>query len=228
MFYPPRLPARSWLEFYAERFQSVELNSTFYRLPRRAAVERWAEGTPPDFTFAVKVSRYITHIKRLREAGRHLGLLLERIEPLARTGKLGPLLWQLPPTFKRDDDRLESALAEFPSNLRHAIEFRHRSWFADEVMQMLRRHGVALVIAQGPETASFQTQELTADFVYVRFHRGVRGRRGNYSPAELREWSLAIGQWATDREVYAYFNNDWEGFAPANAAALASLLRRPC
>jgi uncharacterized protein YecE (DUF72 family) len=224
VFYPPRLPARGWLEFYASRFDTVELNSTFYRLPRREAVARWAEQTPPGFVVAVKVSRYLTHVKRLRETGRHLERLLERIEPLAATPKLGPLLWQLPPTFKRDDERLASALAELPATLRHAIEFRHPSWFCDEVMTALRAHGVALVFAHRPEIESFQARELTADFVYLRFHHGARGRRGNYSQSELREWAGAVRRWASERDVYAYFNNDWEGFAPANAAALRSLV----
>jgi len=169
----------------------------------------------------------VTHIKRLRETGSHLQLLLDRIEPLVRAGKLGPLLWQLPPTFKRDDRRLAGALAEYPRDLRHAIEFRHPSWFAAEVMEALRANGVALVIAHRPEIASFQSHELTADFTYVRFHHGARGRRGNYSQAEVCEWAGRIRGWAAHRDVYAYFNNDWEAFAPANATTLSALLARP-
>ena len=133
----------------------------------------------------------------------------------------------MPPTFKRDDQRLAGALAEFPPDLRHAIEFRHPSWFAVEVMNVLRAHGVALVIAHRPEISSFQSHELTADFTYLRFHHGARGRRGNYSPAELREWAGLVRRWAADRDLYAYFNNDWEAFAPANASALRALLARP-
>ena len=169
----------------------------------------------------------MTHIKRLRESGRHLQLLLDRIEPLAEAGKLGPLLWQLPSTFKRDDLSLAGALAEFPPDLRHAIEFRHPSWFAAGVMDVLRAHRVALVIAHRPEIESFQSHELTADFTYVRFHHGARGRRGNYSQAELREWAGRARCWAADRDLYVYFNNDWEAFAPANAADLRALLARP-
>jgi uncharacterized protein YecE (DUF72 family) len=180
--------------------------------------------TPADFTFAVKVSRYLTHIKRLREARLHLDLLLERIEPLMRSRKLGPLLWQLPPTFKRDDERLSTALRDLPRELRHAFEFRHESWFAEPVMEILRSHGVALVIADRPEIHDFQTRELTADFTYVRFHHGTRGRRGNYSRAELTEWTKTIRRWASDVEVYAYFNNDWEAFAVSNAETMRSLL----
>ena len=169
----------------------------------------------------------MTHIKRLREARQHLDLLLARIEPLTAAGKLGPLLWQLPPTFKRDDQRLANALGELPRTLRHAFEFRHESWFAEPVMELLRAHDIALVIADRPEIHSFQTRELTTDFTFVRFHHGTRGRRGNYSPAELAEWAAAIRGWSAGHDVYVYFNNDWEGFAPANALALKELLDLP-
>jgi uncharacterized protein YecE (DUF72 family) len=224
VFYPPRCPPARWLASYAERFDTVELNNTFYRLPRTAAVARWVEQTPPDFVFAVKVSRYLTHVKRLRETPRHLALLLDRIAPLASSPKLGPLLWQLPPTFHRDDDRLAEALAGLPASLRHAFEFRHASWFAQEVMALLREHGVALVIADRPEIRAFQTHELTAGFTFVRFHHGSRGRDGNYSETELVEWAARIREWRRRGDVYAYFNNDRRGFAPANARRLAELL----
>jgi uncharacterized protein YecE (DUF72 family) len=224
VFYSERLPARRWLAAYAEQFDTVEINSTFYRLPKRAAAERWAQESPDDFTFTVKVSRYLTHVKRLRETPQHLDLLLARIEPLIAAGKLGPLLWQLPPTFRRDDQRLAEVLAGLPRTLRHAFEFRHESWFAEPVMELLRGHGIALVIADRPEIRSFQTRDLTTDFTFVRFHHGTRGRRGNYSPAELAEWAASIREWSAARDVYAYFNNDWEGFAPANASALKELL----
>src|SRR5579862_973682 len=223
-FYPERLPAREWLRFYAQRFDTVELNNTFYRLPRRETVERWADETPPDFLFAVKVSRYLTHVVRLRDAAAHLVLLLERIDPLLGARKLGPLLWQLPPTFRRDDDRLAQALAELPRTLRHAFEFRHESWFAPEVLELLRSHGVALVIADRPEIRGFQTHELTADFTFVRFHHGTRGQRGNYSDSELDDWAGRIGAWSQRVDVYGYFNNDWEGFAPRNALGLKDRL----
>jgi uncharacterized protein YecE (DUF72 family) len=225
VFYPPRCPQRLWLDYYARHFDTVELNATFYRLPRIEAAERWVEETPAGFLFAVKVSRYLTHVKRLRETGQHLALLLERTLPLLRSGKLGPLLWQLPPTFRRDDERLGAALAEFPPELRHAVEFRHASWFAPEVMTLLRERNVALVIADRPEIHAFQTRELTADYTYLRFHSGSRGERGNYSPGELDEWAARIRGWAERGDVFAYFNNDWEGFAIRNALGLSARLR---
>jgi len=227
VFYPTGCPAARWLRYYAERFDTVELNNTFYRLPRTTAVARWVEETPPGFVFAVKVSRYVTHVKRLAETERHLPLLLERIEPLVRSPKLGPLLWQLPPNFLRDDERLAAALDSAPRELRHAVEFRHESWFTDDVMSLLRERRVALVIADRPEIKSFQTQELTADFTYLRFHHGSRGVRGNYSERELDEWADRVRGWSRIADVYAYFNNDWKGFAPRNAARLAELLQVP-
>jgi uncharacterized protein YecE (DUF72 family) len=226
VFYPPRCPASRWLSLYAERFDTVEVNSTFYRLPRRDAVARWVEQTPPGFLFAVKVSRYLTHVKRLREIDIHLPLLLERIAPLADGGKLGPLLWQLPPTFVRDDERLAEALAAFPRELRHAVEFRHQSWFAPRPLELLAEHGVALVFGDRPGAPGLEDPESTATFSFVRFHHGARGRRGNYSEAELADWAATLSRWARHGDVYAYFNNDWEGFAPRNAVALKRLAGR--
>jgi len=224
VFYPELCPASRWLRYYAERFDTVELNTTFYRLPRTTAVARWVAESPPAFVFAVKVSRYVTHIKRLVDTEHHLPLLLERIEPLLRTPKMGPLLCQLPPTFKRDDERLAAALDAAPPQYRHAFEFRHASWFADDVMALLRERNVALVIAHRPEIESFQTHELTADFAFVRFHHGSRGLGGNYSESELVGWAERIRAWGDRGDVYAYFNNDWLGFAPRNARRLAALL----
>jgi len=226
VFYPPRLPARRWLEFYAERYDTVEVNATFYRLPRVDAVARWVEQTPPDFLFSVKASRYLTHVKRLRDLGPGLELFLERIEPLLRSPKLGPLLWQLPPTFRRDHDRLAGALALLPRDLRHCVEFRDPSWFVPETYALLREHGIALVVGDRPQVNRFQTHELTAAWTFVRFHGGTRGRRGNYSRSELEEWAGRLRAWSRTHEVFAYFNNDWEGFAPRNALLLERLLGR--
>jgi uncharacterized protein YecE (DUF72 family) len=224
VFYPPRLPAARWLELYAERFDTVEVNSTFYRLPRRDAVARWVDQTPPGFVFSVKASRYLTHVKWLRDLGPGLDRFLERVEPLLDSSKLGPLLWQLPPTFHRDDERLAEALARLPRRLRHCVEFRHPSWFVAETYAVLREHGVALAIGDRPEVNDFQPHELTADWTFIRFHAGTRGRRGNYSEAELGEWAARLRRWRRTHEVFAYFNNDWEGFAPRNAARLKELL----
>ena len=222
VFYPPRLPASRWLDFYAERFDTVEVNATFYRLPKREAVAHWVEQSPPGFLFAVKGSRYLTHIKRLLDLGQGLDRYYERIEPLVRSPKLGPVLWQLPANFHRDDERLAAALERLPPG-RHCFEFRHGSWFVDEVYELLRSHGVALVVGDTPERP-FQSHEWTADWTFLRFHHGHRGHRGNYSETELQEWAERIGGWGGRGDVFAYFNNDWEGFAPRNALRLCELL----
>jgi uncharacterized protein YecE (DUF72 family) len=220
------LPPRLWLQEYAKHFDTVEVNNTFYRLPNRDAVARWVEQTPPEFVFAVKASRYLTHVKRLTDLDQGLQRYYERIEPLVRSPKLGPVLWQLPPTFRRDDERLANACAKFPPG-RHAIEFRHASWFHEEVYAVLREHGVALVIGDRPEVHDFQAHVFTTDWTFVRFHYGSRGRRGNYSERELEEWAQRFEAWSRDVEVWAYFNNDWEAFAVRNARWLKRRLRLP-
>ena len=221
-FYPQREPQRRWLELYAERFDTVEVNNTFYRLPGRDAVANWVEQTPEGFTFTVKASRYLTHIKRLTELGQGMARFYERIEPLIEARRLGPVLWQLPGNFRRDDARLHDWLDALPEGL-HTIEFRHQSWFAAPVMRALRERGVALTIGDHPERP-FQTYAATAPWRFVRFHYGHRGRGGNYSAAEITEWARRIAQWRRRQDVWAYFNNDWRALAPTNARLLARRL----
>jgi uncharacterized protein YecE (DUF72 family) len=214
-FYPKGVGPSRWLEHYASVFDTVEVNSTFYRLASEKAVARWVEQTPEHFVFALKASRYLTHIKRLTELDRGIERYYERIRPLVGTSKLGPIVWQLPPNFHRDDERLENALKSLPPG-RHCFEFRHPSWFEKPVYDLLREHGTALVIGDR-KGLDFQTHEITADWTLVRFHYGHRGRRGNYSETELEEWAQRFERWRRRVEVFAYFNNDWEVFAPRNA-----------
>jgi uncharacterized protein YecE (DUF72 family) len=209
-------PARLWLQHYAQQFDTVEVNNTFYRLPLKSSVARWVEQTPPDFLFSIKASRYLTHVKRLSDLEGGLQRFYERLEPLVRTPQLGPVLWQLPPTFRRDDDRLAAALAALPRG-RHCFEFRHPSWFVDPVYELLHAHGAALVIADRPEIKEFQAHVFTSGWTFVRFHYGSRGRRGNYSETELEEWARRFEEWSGEIEILAYFNNDWEVFAVRNA-----------
>jgi uncharacterized protein YecE (DUF72 family) len=221
-FYPPRLPQRRWLEHYAREFDTVEVNSTFYRLAKPDAVGRWVTETRDDFVFTVKASRYMTHIRRLKDLDEPLARYYEAIGPLASSPKLGPVLWQLPANFKRDEDRLADALERFPAG-RHCFEFRHESWFTEDVFAILRAYGAALVFGDHPERP-WQPLELTTDWTLIRFHYGSRGRRGNYSETELRGWASRLREVRADAEVFAYFNNDWEAFAPRNAARLRTLL----
>jgi uncharacterized protein YecE (DUF72 family) len=216
--YPKGVPASRWLEHYARMFDTVEVNNTFYRLPSKDAVAGWVEQTPDGFVFTVKASRYLTHMKRLTDLGRGVKRFYERIDPLVKSPKLGTVLWQLPENFKRDDERLARALDRLPPG-RHCFEFRHESWFVAEVYELLGRHGVALVIGDHPKRP-FQTYELTADWTFIRFHYGSRGRGGNYSERELDTWKRRIAAWRRGAEVYAYFNNDWNGNAVRNALTL--------
>jgi uncharacterized protein YecE (DUF72 family) len=214
-------PSR-WLSHYATLFDTVEVNSTFYRLASADAVKRWVEQTPPHFEFSPKASRYLTHIKRLAPFEGGVERFYEPLQALTDAGKMGPVVWQLPPNFQRDDDRLAGALDRLPSG-RHCFEFRHESWFCEDVYAVLREHGAALVIGDTPERP-FQTHEITAGFTFVRFHYGRRGRRGNYSDRELDEWARRIRQWRGSTEVYGYFNNDWEAIAVRNAQGLRARL----
>ncbi|HEX5224445.1 MAG TPA: DUF72 domain-containing protein [Solirubrobacteraceae bacterium] len=224
LFYPRGVPASRWLECYAQHLDTVEVNATFYRLTTVKAVERWVAQTSEAFCFAVKASRYLTHVKRLHDIAQGLERFCAPLAPMSRAGRLGAVLWQLPETFHRDDETLAGLLEQLPE-ARHAIEFRHPSWFAEEVFAMLAAHDVALVQGDHPGRP-FQTHEATASWRYLRFHYGARGRRGNYSESELEEWAQRIHRWRATHELLVYFNNDWEGFAPRNAQRLQRRLEQ--
>jgi uncharacterized protein YecE (DUF72 family) len=161
----------------------------------------------------------MTHVYRLKEPKKGgTGLFFSLLEPLKEAGKLGPVLWQLPENFKRDDGRLAGVLGRAPKGIRHAFEFRHESWFTKDVYEILRFHNAALVVSDHPKWP-FQTREITADWTYVRLHYG-RGRDGNYTKAQLDTWKRRIAAWRSRADVYVYVNNDWQGFAVRNAAYL--------
>ena len=214
------LSSSRWLEHYAEFFDTVEVNATFYRLPKPNTVKGWVERTPDRFCFAVKSSRYLTHVKRLRDLSEGIARLVALLEPLSAAGKLGPMLWQLPPNFGRDDERLAEAFAKLPAG-RHAFEFRDESWFVEEIYLLLREYRVAFVAADRAGLPPAPWVD-TSGWWYLRFHHGRAGRRGNYSERELHDWAERIE--CVDGDVYAYFNNDWEGFAIGNALTLRAEL----
>jgi uncharacterized protein YecE (DUF72 family) len=221
VFYPPKLPVSRWLAYYAQHFTTLELNNPFYRLPSEAAFQGWRDATPAGFRFAVKASRFLTHIKRLRDPEAPLALFLQRAQHLGE--KLGPLLYQLPPQMHRDDGRLVAFLAALPSGLEHVIEFRHRSWFEDAVFDLLQRHGVGFCVADLQECPT--PFVLTADFAYVRFHGSGGTYWGSYSDAELQQWAERLHAVAPRlRAIYAYFNNDAEGAAVHDAQRLMRLV----
>jgi uncharacterized protein YecE (DUF72 family) len=184
-------------------------------------VRKWVSDTPEEFCFSVKASRYITHIKRLTSPEKYVERFLESVSPLTSARKLTVLLWQLPPNFQRNDERLDAALAAIRERTpcRNAVEFRHPTWFHPDVYEILGKHDAALVIADSPDYP-FVKRELTTDWTYVRMHRGTRGGRGHYSPTEIATWKRRIAAWRSRAEVLVYFNNDWEAFAVDNAARL--------
>jgi uncharacterized protein YecE (DUF72 family) len=216
--YPNGLPQRRWLERYAEVFDTVEVNATFYRLPKESAVRAWVEQVPGDFLFAVKASRYLTHMKRLHEIADAVARFWEPLEPLRRGRRLGPVLWQLPENFHRDDDLLAAALGELP-RADHCFEFRHPSWFAAPVRELLAEHGASLAIGDD-KRRSLPEARPVGNLAYLRLHYGHRGRDGNYSKAELDGWRRRIAAWRSRRPAFVYLNNDWKGYAPANARCL--------
>ena len=222
-FYPRGLAQTKWLEFYAERFDTVESNAAFYRLPEAQTFAAWAERTPPSFLMAVKASRYLTHILRLNEPEEPVRLLVERAKHLG--GKLGPILLQLPPTLRIEIDRLRRTLDAFPPDWRVAVEFRHKSWFTDQARRELSDRGVALCLAdrRGPMTPIWRT----ADWTYLRFHTGRATPPPCYGRQALATWVQRLADnWTPDEDVYVYFNNDPRACALRDAAVLSRLARR--
>jgi uncharacterized protein YecE (DUF72 family) len=228
----PGVPAARWLEHLSRLFPTVEINNSFYMLPAAESFARWASQTPAGFTFAVKVSRYLTHVKKLAESREPAERFLANARHLG--GKLGPLLVQLPGTLRARPDRLDETLAALRAAGREhgiaprvALEFRHESWLESaEVLDTLRRHGAALVLAHSTRWPYPRSEPLTAAWTYLRFH-GAAGS-GAYGVSRLRPWARKIRRWsATGRAVYVYFNNDWGGHALRDARTLMRLVGQP-
>ncbi|MBI4318861.1 MAG: DUF72 domain-containing protein [Chloroflexi bacterium] len=220
-FYPEGLPKDRWLEYYGESFTTVEVNASFYRLPTERALARWRDGSPPNFLFAVKASRLITHYRRLRNVAELLDTFLDRARLLG--DKLGPILYQLPPQFVRDDETLGDFLAQLPENFRHVLEFRHASWLSDEVYDLLRRHDVGFCVISAP--GQEYPAVATADFAYIRFHGSHTVYGGCYTDEELERWAgIARELGRESRMVFAYFNNDANAYAVYNALTLKQKL----
>ncbi len=224
--YPRGLPTSRWFDRYIEAFDTVELNVTFYRQPRPAVFEAWARRAPEGFLFAVKASRFLTHIRRLREPRESVERLMEGASRLGP--HLGPVLVQLPPDMEAAPDRLAETLAAFPASVRVAVEPRHGSWFNDEVREILHQHGAALCMAdrRGPRTPS-DREWATAPWGYVRFHAGSANPKGCYGEVALRRWRERVRlDWpAPAADVFLYWNNDFRGCAPRDAAWFARLAR---
>jgi len=221
-FYPEKLAKPKWLEFYATNFATVELNNSFYQLPSEAAFATWRDSSPATFTFAVKVSRFITHIKRLRDTEEAVDKFITRAQILGE--KLGPLLYQLPPNMHRDDERLESFLSILPQGIKHVFEFRHQSWLEETVFKTLHKYNIGLCVFDMPSLSC--PLVTTADFAYIRFHGSTGLYWSCYSDEELADWAKRLADLAVNlKAVYIYFNNDAEAFAVRNAMTLRGYLQ---
>lgn len=220
-FYPEKLPRSKWLGFFANYFSTVELNNTFYRLPSEKVFQNWHDTTPADFIFAVKMSRFVTHIKRLNDTGEAIHNFMSRATLLK--DKLGPVLYQLPPGLHRDDARLTAFMAELPPEYKHVIEFRHESWLTDEVYDILRKYSTGICVFDMPGLSC--PLLATTGFAYIRFHGKDSLYSSCYSDEELTDWAEKIQKLARNLDtVYIYFNNDVQGFALKNAETIKRLL----
>lgn len=221
-FYPKKLPAHRWFEHYSRFFDTVELNATFYRPPQRSTFEAWRANAPADFVFAVKGSRYLTHMKRLLAPQEPLERLITSAQGLG--DQLGPLLYQLPPTMLRDAERLAHFLQALPAGYRHVMEFRNKTWYAAEVLALLREHGVGFCVHDWKACPA--PLEVTAAFSYIRLHGTSAPFAGSYSRLRLRRWRDRIYRLRDRgaRQIYVYFNNDSWAFAVHNALALKEML----
>ena len=222
VFYPQGFPPREWFNFYASQFDTVEINSTFYRLPKIEVFEGWYKKAPKDFVFVLKGSRFISHVKKFKDPKEPWEVFYQRAKTLKE--KLGPILFQTPPSWKRNVKRLEGFLEIVPGTVRFAFEFRHPSWFDEEVYGVLKRFNACLCFVSSPDWPTAEI--LTADFVYVRFHGEEKLYASNYSDEKLKKWAEKFKKWLKKgKDVYAYFNNDALGYAPQNARTLRNFCK---
>lgn len=222
-FYPEGIRPEELLPWYGERFETVEINGTFYKLPSKATLKTWLGQSPARFLFAAKASRYLTHMKKLKDPQEPLARLFGCIEVLGK--KLGPVLFQLPPRWRANPDRLAAFLEQLPSGHRYAFEFRDRSWHQDRVLELLSGKGAAFCIYDLAGERS--PLEITADFVYVRLHGPGGAYQGSYDGRTLSGWARRFARWSGQgKDVYGYFDNDEKGYAPQDAARLKTMVEQ--
>lgn len=219
VFYPAGLPKTGWLDYYARAFSTVEVNATFYRRIRESTFEKWRLITPKEFIMAVKADRFITHIRMLKQVEESLRIFLSSVRSLKE--KLGPILFQLPPSLAYDPDVLDGFCSIMPSDNRYAIEARHGTWTKDNVLSALKDRNIAWCISDS--AGRFPCREaVTADFIYVRLHGPGSLYASDYTDKELESWAQKIVSWGCD--AYVYFNNDFSGYALKNAMRLREIL----
>lgn len=222
LFYPPGLPKSKWFEHYARQFDTVEINNTFYHQPKEQSIQRWHKIAPEGFLYSVKANRFITHIKKLKDVSEPLERFFDGINLLKR--KLGPVLYQLPPSLHIDLDRFGDFIRLLPKRKIAVFEFRHKSWYCDDTYKLLEKFGAGFCIHDMPGKES--PKVVTSNTVYIRFH-GTAGRySGNYPKSQLHDWA----KWIKDKSkkvsgVYVYFNNDTHGYAIKNAKQLKEFLK---
>jgi uncharacterized protein YecE (DUF72 family) len=218
-------PQKEWLRFCAERFTGIEVNGTFYKLPEKSTFKKWRDSTPEDFLFAIKGHRYVTHNKKLIDVEESVIRCRDAASPLGN--RLAAVVWQLPAFLKKDMERLTkfvNVLTRRWKSTRHAIEFRHKSWFDDDVAECLKDHGVAICMSDAPDWPMWE--KITTDVVYIRLHGHTRKYASSYNKPALKKWAARIRGWLQEnRAVHVYFDNDAEGAAPRNALALLEMLR---
>jgi uncharacterized protein YecE (DUF72 family) len=235
VFYPRALPQKDWFEYYVKYFDTVELNVSFYRLPKKETFANWRKRAGKTclpagkFVFAIKGSRYITHVKRLKDCQDAVKRFFENAKAIrtqnAKRKTQNAILWQLPPRMKANSERLEEFLSILPAQWRHAFEFRHESWLSKEIFEAFKEYKAAIVFQDFPDWPV--TEEVTADFVYLRFHGKTHLYTSGYSKEELKKWSRKIDKWMNrGLDVYAYFNNDALGYAVENAQTLKELVAK--
>jgi len=228
-FYPEHMPSEEFLSYYARHFETVEVNNTFYHLPSPQTLTSWHDETPKDFLFACKASRFITHMKKLKDPEQSITRFFENIQVLRK--KLGPILFQLPPRWTMNVTRLETFLKALPKKYRYVFEFRDESWFAQPIYDVLTKHNAAFCLYN--LAGRWTPEVVTADFIYIRLHGPKDAYQGRYPQKVLSHWANKCLYWAkSGKDVYCYFDNDENGYAPINALALQrkvhALLEKPC
>jgi len=223
LFYPDKLPKTRWFEHYAQHLDTVEINNTFYRLPKVSFMEKWRDQAPKDFIYTVKASRYLTHLKRLKDPAEPLKTFFKPVNALKET--LGPVLYQLPPNMHKNIERLSNFLKLLPKNKVAVMEFRHESWYCDDVYELLDKHNVGFCVH---DMTDIETPKIiTGDIIYIRFHGTTGKYEGDYPKSKLKHWA----RWIKENEkkvnkAYAYFNNDYNAYAVYNAKTLKQMLSK--
>jgi len=223
LFYPAELPKSKWFEYYAGYFDTVEINNTFYHQPKQESIKRWQRLAPEHFIYSVKANRYITHIKRLKDSAEPLDRFFEGVGLLKR--KLGPILYQLPPSMHKDLDVLETFIKLLPKKRLAVFEFRHKSWFSEDTYKLLDKLGIGFCVHDMPGIVS--PRIVTGDIIYIRFHGSTGRYEGNYSKSALQNWAKWLKENTKQvQSIFAYFNNDIHANAISNAKTLKELLVR--